>query len=188
MLLDVVILDNTLEMKSIFVVLLVALTGHTSLAQSQENLKIIWPEEYKWKIGSNQENENIHMLELIPGDEKIDKWTIMGTMMSIKGAKNVAMDKAMNLMFDQAKQNAPKATLTLIEKDEAAKNPWVIFKIESPRFNNDKNPESQLYYIVQGESSLYSNFVAIKEKQLQEEFVNKWVRVFKSSELVYAAK
>lgn len=98
------------------------------------------------------------------------------------------MDKAMNLMYDQAKQNAPKATLTLIEKDEAAKNPWVIFKIESPRFNNDKNPESQLYYIIQGESSLYSNFVAIKEKQLHEEFVDKWVRIFKSSELVYAAK
>lgn len=86
MLLDVVIPVKTFEMKSIFIIL-VALTGHTSFAQNQENLKIIWPTEYKLKIGSNQENESMHLLELIPGDEKIDKWTIMGTMMSIKGAK-----------------------------------------------------------------------------------------------------
>src|SRR5688572_21445656 len=112
-------------MKSILTLLSIFLVCNISLAQSQENLKIVWPEEYKWKIGSNQENESMHILELIPANEKIENWSIMGTMMSIKGAKNVPVDKAMNLMYDQAKQNAPKATLTLIEKDEAAKNPWI---------------------------------------------------------------
>ena len=73
----------------------------------------------------------MHMMELIPGDEQIEEWTIMGTMMSIKGAKNVPMEKVMNLMYDQTKQNAPDATLTLIEKNESGKNPWVIFKIEA---------------------------------------------------------
>ncbi len=150
-----------------------------------ENLKIIWPEEYEWKIGSNQEDGSVHMIELIPGNEKIDKWTIMGTMMSIKGAKNVPMDYVMNAMFDQAKLNAPNATVTLIEKNENTKNQWTIFKIEAPRFNNDKNPESQLYYVIQGESSLYSNFVAIKEKTLSDEFVEKWRLIFKMSELIY---
>jgi hypothetical protein len=156
-----------------------------SFGQGRENLKIVWPEEYKWKIGSSQEDESVHMLELIPGDEKIEKWTIMGTMLSIKGAKNISMDKAMNLMYDQAKQNAPDATLTFIERSEEIENPWIIFKIEAPKFNNDKNPESQLYYIIQGGSSLYSNFVALKEKKLSDDFVNKWKEIFKSSELVY---
>ena len=153
--------------------------------EKMENLKIVWPEEYKWKVGSNQEDESVHMLELIPENEKIDKWTIMGTMMSIKGAKNVPMDKVMTTMFEQAKQNAPKATVTLIEKNEDVKNHWTIFKIEAPRFKNDKNPESQLYYVIQGESSLYSNFVAIKEKALSDEFVEKWKLIFKASELFY---
>jgi hypothetical protein len=171
-------------MKHIFTLLTIVISYNYSAGQGQENLKIIWPEEYKWKVGSNQENESMHMLELIPGDEKIEKWTIMGTMMSIKGARNIPMDNAMNLMYDQAKQNAPDASLTLIEKNDTAKNPWIIFKIEAPRFKNDKRPESQLYYIVQGESSLYSNFVALKEKKLSDEFVNKWKAIFKSSELV----
>ena len=168
----------------LFLLTLIILTI-PSFGQTQENLKITWPEEYKWKIGSNQEDDTQQMLELIPGNESVDKWTIIGTMLSIKGVKGVPMDVAMNLMFDQAKQNAINAKLTLIERNDTAKNAWIIFKIESPRFKNDKNPESQLYYIIQGNSSLYSNFVAIKEKTLSKEFIDKWTKIFKSSELVY---
>lgn len=155
-----------------------------SAQQKGEALKIVWPEEYKWKIGSNQENKSIHMMELIPGKERITKWTIIGTMLSIKGVKNVPMDRAMNTTFEQARLNAPRATLTLVEKDDKAQNPWVLFKIEAPEFNNDKNPESQLYYVIQGNQSLYSNFVALKEKNLDSAFVEKWSKVFKSSELM----
>jgi hypothetical protein len=150
-----------------------------------DNLKINWPEEYEWKIGSNQETEQIHFIEIIPGNESIDNWTIIGTMTSMKGVTNVPMDAAINLMFDQTKAIAPKAKLTIIEKNETDPNHWAIFKIESPRFTDDKNPESQLYYIIQGKYSLYSNFVAIKEKELSADFVNEWITVFKASEFVY---
>jgi hypothetical protein len=156
-----------------------------SFAQKKETLKIVWPEEYKWKIGSNQETETVHMIELIPGNETVEKWTIIGTMMSYKGAQGFPVDKAMNLMYDQAKQNAADAKLTLIEKDEAAKHPWILFKIESPSFKDDPTPESQLYYIIMGETSLYSNFVALKKAKLDDAFVSKWKAIFKASEFVY---
>jgi len=42
-------------------------------------------------------------MELIPGNESINKWTIIGTMMAIKEATNIPIDVAMNTMFDQAK-------------------------------------------------------------------------------------
>lgn len=168
----------------LFIVALATLTV-SAYGQTQENLGINWPEEYKWKIGSNQEDDTIHMIELIPGNETIDKWTIIGTMMSIKGLKNIPMDTVMQTMFDQAKQNAPKATLTFIEKDESGENHWIIFKIEAPRFKDDKKPESQLYYIIQGNTSLYTNFVAIKEKSLSKDFVDKWTTIFKNSKLFY---
>jgi len=164
---------------------IVAFVTLTVSAFGQEILKIDWPDEYNWKIGSTQEDGKVHMIELIPGNETVDKWTIIGTMMSVKGVKNIPMDNAVKMMFDQAKQNAPKATVTLIEKNESGQNHWVIFKIETPRSNNDKNPESQLYYIIQGEASLYINFVAIKEKTLSKEFVDKWTTIFKNAELVY---
>jgi len=167
------------------VTLLIFVTFGVRAQEKIENLVITWPEEYKWQIGSNQEDGKMHMMELVPGNETVDKWTIIGTMISIKGVKGVSMDAIMKLMYEQAKENAPKATVTLVEKDENAKNQWIIFKIEAPRFKDDKTPESQLYYVIQGESSLYTNFVAIKEKTLSPEFVTKWTAVFKASQLVY---
>lgn len=173
-------------MKYHFLLTCLILTTLISFGQTKiENLKITWPEEYKWKIGSNQEDGQQQMIELIPGKEKINKWTIMGTMLSIKGATNISMNVAMNLMFEQANQNAIKPTLTLIERNDTSKHPWIIFKIEAAKFKNDNDPESQLYYIIQEESALYSNFVAIKEATLSKEFVDNWLNVFKMSELVY---
>ena len=153
--------------------------------QNGESLLLHWPEEENWKIGNSQENDQMALLELIHSDETIDNWTEMGTMMSVKGAKDVPMDMVMNMMFDEAKKNAPKAKLTFIEKDESAEFPWILFTIESPKFKNDKTPESQLWYIIQGKTSLYTNFRAIKEKSIPETLKNKWVAFFKTGKIVY---
>jgi tetratricopeptide (TPR) repeat protein len=152
--------------------------------QLGESLLLDWPEEEHWKIGSSQENEQMDMLELIHSDETLENWTEFGSMMSIKGAKNIPMDKAMNMMYDQAKQNAPKAKLTFIEKDESVEYPWIIFTIEAPRFNNDKTPESQLWYIVQGKTSLYTNFRAVKKAEIPAELKEKWIKFFKTGKIV----
>src|SRR5882672_3150235 len=106
-----------------------------------ENLKITWPEEYKWKIGSNQEDGQQQMIELIPAKETMKKWTIMGTMLSIKGTTNSSMDFVMNIMFEKANQMAIKPRLTFIERDDSAIHPWIMFKIEATTFKNDSIPE-----------------------------------------------
>ena len=67
--------------------------------------------------------------------------------------------------------------------------PWIIFKIETPKFKtDDKGPESQLWYIVQGETSLYTNFRAIKEKEISKDLETKWVKFFKKGKIVYMEK
>ena len=152
--------------------------------QVGESLMLDWPESENWKIGSSQENEQMAMLELIHSDETLEKWTEFGCMMSIKGAKNILMENAMYLMFDQTKLNSPKAKLTFIEKDESAEYPWIIFTIEAPNFNNDKTPESQLWYIVQGKTSLYTNFRAVKEATIPADLKDKWITFFKTAEVV----
>lgn len=153
--------------------------------QGGESLMLDWPESENWKIGSNQENDQMVMIELIHADETLEKWTEIGSMMSIKGVKNVPMDKAMNMMFEQAKQNAPKSKLTFIEKDETVEYPWIIFTIESPNFKNDKKPESQLWYIVQGKQALYTNFRAVKQASIPEDLKEKWMAFFKTGQIVY---
>jgi tetratricopeptide (TPR) repeat protein len=152
--------------------------------QVGESFKLDWPENENWKVGNSQETEQIGMLELILSNETLEKWTEFGTMMSIKGAKNIPMDKAMNMMFEQAKQNSPKAKLTFIEKNETIEYPWIIFTIEAPNFKNDKNPESQLWFIVQGKTSLYTNFRAVKQVSIPSNLKEKWIKFFKSGKVV----
>lgn len=152
--------------------------------QLGESLMLDWPEEENWKVGSSQENEQMAMLELIHSDETLENWTEIGSMISIKGAKEIPMDKAMNMMFDQAKQNSPKAKLTFIEKDESVEYPWIIFTIESPSFKNNKTPESQLWYIIQGKTSLYTNFRAVKQARVPSDLKEKWIKFFKTGEII----
>lgn len=116
--------------------------------------------------------------------QTLENWTEIGTMMSIKGAKNVPMDRAMNMMYDQAKQNSANAKLTFLEKDENTEYPWIIFTIESPNFKNDKTPESQLWYIVQGKQALYVNFRAVKKETISADLKEKWMRFFKTGKVM----
>ncbi|MEM8583993.1 MAG: hypothetical protein AAGF87_06985 [Bacteroidota bacterium] len=46
----------------------------SSFIQSQESLKIVWLEEYEWKAISNQENDNIHIMNIVPGNEDAENW------------------------------------------------------------------------------------------------------------------
>lgn len=171
-------------MKKCFaLLLLVAATA--CFAQKQENLKLNWPEEYKWKIATNQEDGQVHFVEVIPGKETLEKWTMLGTMMSLKNVKLTTTAEIVGIYKNASMSESPDAVLTILESDDKAKNIWVVFKVETPKFPNDPVPESQLYYVIQGEETLYVNFIAIKEKTLGKTFIDKWTKVFKASEFVY---
>ena len=152
--------------------------------QGGESLLLNWPDNENWKVGDKQENTEQQVIDLIPSNETINKWTELGNMTTLKGVTGVPVEKAMNIMFEQAKQNAPKAKLTFIEKDEKAEYPWIIFTIEAPNFKNDKKPESQLWYIVQGKQALYTNFRAIKQATIPSNLVEKWTTFFKEGKIV----
>ena len=166
-----------------FIALITVSFGQTQT--KDENLKIVWCEEYKWKIASNQENKTTHFLEIIPGKEKIEKWTMLGTMMSLKNTKITKTEQVVETYRQSSLKESPKAKLTVLESNDTTKNIWILFKIETPSFPNDPKPESQLYYAIQGEATLYVNFIALKEKTLSNDFIIKWTKVFKESELVY---
>lgn len=173
-------------MKNTAIALLFFLSALSMYAQNKiENLKVTWPEEYKWKVGSNQEDESMHFMELIPEKETLENWTIIGTMMSLKNVTKMPMDKAMEIFYQQTKATAPDAKISVIEKNETGKNHWILFKVEVEKYLDDPNPESQVYYIIQGDSSLYVNLVGIKEKKISKAFEAKWSKIFKASELVY---
>lgn len=153
--------------------------------QLGESLMLDWPDSEHWKVGDDQENSQQHVIDLIHENETIDKWTELGNMTSVKGVVGIPVKKAMNMMFEQSKKHSTKANLTLIEKDESAEYPWIIFTIECPSFTNDKTPESQLWYIIQGKQGLYTSFRAVKQATIPEDLKIKWTAFFKSGKIVY---
>lgn len=54
---------------------------------NNETLRLFLPTEYKWKMASDQESGNARMMELIPGNETLNNWSIIVTTVSIKGVK-----------------------------------------------------------------------------------------------------
>jgi len=153
-------------------------------AFAQESLKIEWPKEHKMQVASDQPTGQVRMQELVPEKETLDKWTLMGNMMSMQGVKLPSTKNVVDLYTQASQKNSPNAKVTVLESDDTAKNIWVLFKVESPNFLDDPKPESQLYYAIQGDDGLYVNFIAIKKAKLPQAFVDKWTKVFKASQLV----
>jgi len=81
-----------------------------------ESLMLDWPDSEGWKVGDDQENEKIRVIDLVRGKETVKKWTELGNMTSMKGIKNIPVDSAMNLMFDQANKNPQKLNLLLLKR------------------------------------------------------------------------
>ena len=153
--------------------------------QDGESFALHWPESENWKIGSNQENDKMTMIELIHANETFENWTEIGTCTAYKNSINVPCNVVMNMTFENLKKKSPKAKLTVIEKDEKAEFPWILFTIECPNFIDDNKPESQLWYIIQGKTSLYTNFRAVKKATIPSELKEKWIPFFKSGKMIY---
>jgi len=170
-------------MKHVLAILLSFCISYSSF--SQESLKIVWPEEYGWKVLTNEESEGIHILELIPEGENGNNWTILGQMMSLKGVAGIPIDDIEDLMIEQVQTLSPDAKYTLIEKDGRDDYPWLLFKVENSTGTPDMpHTESQLWYVRQGATSLYMTFVAVKKKKLKGKFIKEWTTIFKDSEIV----
>jgi len=109
------------------------------------------------------------VIDVIHTNETIDNWTELGNMTTIKGVTGVPVEMPMNYIFEQAKKKAIDAKLTVLEKDDKAIYPWIIFTIEASGFKGDKKPESQLWYTIIGKHAIYNNFRAIKQAAIPED-------------------
>ncbi len=144
-----------------------------------------WAEEEKWTIESHSDDEQMMVGQLLKTNETRDNWTEALAMQTFKGLTHASMDKTMNSMFDQAKLSSPNAKLTLIEKDEDAEYPWVIFSIEGKNDFQGKAIESELWYVIQGKKSLHMRIWSIKEIPIPEDTKKKWVESFKGGKILY---
>jgi len=151
---------------------------------ASESLMIDWPDEEGWKVANLQDSDEKKMIELLRNKETFDNWTEIGTMYVYKNIgleMNIPITKTMELMYVGAKRNCPSAILTIIEKDDKAKYPWIIYKIECSSSNGS---ESQVWYAIQGTNELFVSFRAVKQEAIPTDVQDKWVKFFKAPKIV----
>jgi hypothetical protein len=105
-------------------------------------------------------------------------------MLVYKGVTNEDVLFRAELLYEQMKQKSPRAKFTIVEIDKKIEYPWIIFSIECPVSGQTKTPESQLWYIVQGNSSMYLVDRAVKEKSLPDVLKLKWTKFFKTGKIL----
>jgi hypothetical protein len=176
-------------MKHTFKVLLVPLTvlfifalpSTTHAQRKTEHLIIEWPAEYKWKIISRKDDSSESKTMIIPGYETTSNATLLGTIRVLKGARFDGFDMAMDYY---KKGMDTGTTFTLLDSSSVTNHPWMIFKVETPITDKYPEPESDLYFVIQGEYAVYETYIAIKEPTLSKEFVDKWSAIFKTTRMI----
>ena len=153
----------------------------TAIGQGRmEHIAIDWPGEYNWKTVKQKHVENKQTLMIIPGNDSISNPSIIGSLTVYRGVKFSALD---NIISNYKARLDSGSNLTPLERLQKTKYPWIIFKVETPATTKYPEPESDLYYVVQGKFGLYENFVGIKAATLSDEFVKKWTAVFMTAQI-----
>lgn len=165
-------------MKKIIAILSLIIISLSSY--SQEKINFDFPKEYNWKVLSNNEDDYMEVTEYIPEKDNAENWELLIQITRFNG-NNIPLDTITNLLFHETKKTAPKAKLTHLEKEESK---WILFKIESPEFIENPTAESQLWYIIHGDDSMFICFIAIKEKKLKKKFIKEWSQIFKSGNII----
>ncbi len=169
-------------MKQIIAILSLIIISLNSYSQGEINFD--FPEKYNWKILSVNEDDYMKVTEYIPEKDNAEKWELLIQITRFNG-NNIPLDTITNLLFHETKKTAPKAKLTHLEKEE---NKWILFKIESPEFIENPTAESQLWYIINGENSMFICFIAIKEEKLKKKFIKEWSLIFKAGEIIESSE
>lgn len=176
-------------MKNALLIALSFFSFDTICAQvTSERLEINWPVKDRWKLLADNKDSMSHILEYAPQEATLTKWDTIIYVQTIKNIVAPSLDLVLSSYSKAALKESSKAIFTVIDKDESTKNFWVIYKVETADFPNDPVPESQLWYIVQGNETLFVNFIAVKEKTISDAFVAYWSKVFKTSKLIQAPK
>lgn len=150
-----------------------------------EAISISWPAEYHWKEVKHEQQGNLYISMIIPGSEEPATASIIGSLSVYHGNSYPSLDE---MEKDYRSRMDTGTTMTVVERHPNGKHFWTLFKVETPVINKYPEPESDLYYVIQGDYGVYENYVGIRKPALSDDFVQKWSEIFKSAELKMLTK
>lgn len=172
----------------------------------KSELIIPWPKEYNWKTYNTKTgkefpyfdpSERAFQITFVPENQTMNDWIIKGSI--VKYGSNEDKDgirliykfedgkmvdnltSIADTIFYLQKQKFFHIKFILLEKYGRG----ILFKIEPDDPSNGNNESSTLYYLIAGGYGyVYLASVTIHESKLSDEFIAKWSKVFKNSQLI----
>lgn len=144
------------------------------------------PDHENWKLKSSQSDKEMSINDFIKNDKSLQDWDdILNivTVFNVKPQKS-ELNFMMDMVLKQSKEKAPNSISTLIEKDKNAEYPWIMFKNECPKIEGRGQTESQIYFIILGEATIYICSRSIKSDKFTEDQEKIITGFFKSTNIL----
>lgn len=152
---------------------------------AHEGIVIEWPKDRgPWKQVDQRDDSTMSVVVLRREREIGKDWTELGMMTSMKRVYRAHPDTVMTVLFNESKKQATSPALTVLEHGVTEGRPWVIFCIEAGSWTTaNGQPESQIYYVVQGRTALYIVHRDTHAAQLKPAEKKLWTSVFRKTRL-----
>ena len=154
--------------------------------RAEEGLLLDLPHHEGWKVGNRQYDKGVQFIELVKNGETVENWTELVTMISKPIDPLINLEVVMENFLTETQKSAPKAKLTLVEKDLKNRYPRIMFKIEAADYpgKSGQEAESDLFYLVKGVSHLFINVRAVKRPHLSKAQVDSWAATFRAAKVM----
>jgi hypothetical protein len=136
-----------------------------------------------WKEGGKKEMRLQNLFYQRKVVEK--KWTMLGTIKTYRNIQTSYSDSIWGIYNKTVLSHSSDAIFTFLEKDTSAKTYWYIYKVEAVFNQKQLRQESAIFFLKQGKYNLFEISITVPDRVFPEGFVEKWVAIFKKSEIYY---
>ncbi len=157
-----------------------------------ENICLDFDKDQNWCAGNREEGEKTRLVEYVKQGETVEKWTEMVTLITIKQAKNVPLDKWLPVARETQEAGCSKgfrfedkgrteiggfpAAIFVVGCEKLAKNP-----------DTDKSvwgkPETSVHLDIAGNQNLYFVQKATRRSDLSEATIEEWISLLKTARI-----
>ena len=142
-------------------------------------LEARWPDPKGWKVIRRNETERQKRIELVPKGEGAKDWKHLGNLTALKFVQGIPMDTARYLLTKQTDGRCKDVQSRTLEKRDQGQESYIFFVLNCKSHINTQQPETQLWYVEQGQRHLYAYFVAVRKKRMSREEREKWMEFFR---------
>ena len=164
-----------------YLILLITLISCCTVSgQENEVIYVNLKDKENWKITENNYKDNQHII-LLANSNTSEHLSLISHLKK----KNNDLVKAMNHFYNIEKGNSKDVKLIVIEKDLKAKDPWIMYSIQNVTNEECSCKESQVWLLIQGDHSLHSCVMSVKNDLFTNEKKEEIINVLKTAKVVY---